>query len=77
MALNTPRLPSEPPGKSLLREVQGGNSLIMTIRVDQINLPIKGSSVYGLILEVICYVNRVFDAQDMTLQVHLPSNSDS
>ena len=49
----------------------------MTIRVDQINLPIKGSSVYGLILEVICCVNRVFDAQDMTLQVHLPSNSDS
>ena len=65
------------PPSHLLREVQGGNSLVMTIRVDQINLPIKGSSVYGLILEVIRYVNRVFDAQDMTLQAHLPSNSDS
>lgn len=46
----------------------GGNSSVMTIRVDQINLPVKGSSVYGLILEVIWYVNRVFDAQDMTLK---------
>lgn len=54
-------------------ESTGGNSSALTIRVDQINLPGKGSSVYGLILEVIWYVNRVFVLRYDT-QVHLPSN---
>ena len=65
------------PPSHLLREAQGGSSLIMTLRVDQVSFPVQGSFVYGLILEVTWYVNKVFDAQYMTLQVHLPSNRDS
>lgn len=60
------------PPSHLLREAQWGNSLITIIRVDQISHLIQGGSFYRLMLEVTWHVNGAFDAQDMSLPVHLP-----